>query len=161
MGAGEHRLARISHRMGPIGNSVFGGADIPVCPVCRHFDGRQECLPHRGEKCGLVGRTIDSEEPASEIVVRKDCGMNSLSQPNYIGVHRARDDARMAGLGSMQADKVPTVKRRRRATVRRSERQDFFVGPRPVGFSGLLNGKHIVAKRRSSTTTGSGKFSLA
>ena len=43
----------ISHHAGPIGNRVFGGADIPVCPA---FNGRQECLPHHGEKCDLVRR---------------------------------------------------------------------------------------------------------
>jgi len=46
----------LSHHIGPIDNRVFGGADIPVCPACRHFKGRQECLPHRGEKCVLVRR---------------------------------------------------------------------------------------------------------
>jgi len=30
-----------------------GGADIPVCHVRRISRGRQECLPHRGEKCRL------------------------------------------------------------------------------------------------------------
>jgi hypothetical protein len=47
-------LARISHHMGKGVNSVFGGADIPVCPFGGVFPGRQECLPHRGEKCGLA-----------------------------------------------------------------------------------------------------------
>jgi membrane-bound metal-dependent hydrolase YbcI (DUF457 family) len=46
-------LARISHHTGKMHNSVSGGADIPVCRKCRDFSGRQECLPHRGERCGL------------------------------------------------------------------------------------------------------------
>ena len=39
---------------GQTGNSAFGGADIPVCRYGRDFPGRQECLPHRGENCGLA-----------------------------------------------------------------------------------------------------------
>ena len=31
-------------------NSASGGADIPVCHVCRSSPGRQECLPHQFEK---------------------------------------------------------------------------------------------------------------
>ncbi len=49
-------LVRISHHTGISGNSVSGGADIPVCHNCRVAPGRQECLPHRGEKCGLGDR---------------------------------------------------------------------------------------------------------
>jgi beta-galactosidase len=45
---------RISHHVRIISNRVLGGADIPVCPGYRHFKGRQECLPHRGEICGLT-----------------------------------------------------------------------------------------------------------
>ena len=45
-------LARISHHAGQVDN--HGGADIPVCQRNFHHNGRQECLPHRGEKCGLA-----------------------------------------------------------------------------------------------------------
>ena len=35
-------------------NNVNSGADIPVCLVESSNSGRQECLPHYGEKCGLT-----------------------------------------------------------------------------------------------------------
>ena len=50
---GEPALARIPRHTGAIDNGVFGGADIPVCQDNLDHNGRQECLPHRGEKCGL------------------------------------------------------------------------------------------------------------
>jgi hypothetical protein len=46
-------LFRISHHTGKTGNRVSGGADIPVCQIFTVSGGRQECLPHRGEKWGL------------------------------------------------------------------------------------------------------------
>jgi hypothetical protein len=33
---------------------LSSGADISVCPKCGIPSGRQECLPHRGKKCGLI-----------------------------------------------------------------------------------------------------------
>ena len=49
-----YRLAHISHNLGKTSNSVSGGEDIPVCRQHHNFPGRQECLPHRDEKCGLA-----------------------------------------------------------------------------------------------------------
>jgi L-ribulose-5-phosphate 4-epimerase len=46
-------VVRISHHAGENASAVSGGADIPVCPVGGVFLGRQECLPHCGEKCAL------------------------------------------------------------------------------------------------------------
>jgi hypothetical protein len=40
-------------------NSVSGGADIPVCQWRHIFSGRQECLPHCGEKFPLRPLTHD------------------------------------------------------------------------------------------------------
>ena len=54
-------IARISHHTGRNANTVFSGADIPVCPIGRTLTGRQECLPHCGEKCGLEAK---GREPA-------------------------------------------------------------------------------------------------
>jgi hypothetical protein len=49
----ELLLARISHNTRKKDNRVCSRADIPVCPICCFFMGRQECLPYCGEKCGL------------------------------------------------------------------------------------------------------------
>jgi tRNA dimethylallyltransferase len=48
-------LAGVSRHTGKTDDSVSGGADIPVCQVSRVLPGRQECLPHCGEKGGLSG----------------------------------------------------------------------------------------------------------
>jgi septum formation protein len=47
----RHKAADIVQR---ISNNAVSGADIPVCPVSRASEGRQECLPHCAKKCCLV-----------------------------------------------------------------------------------------------------------
>jgi septum formation protein len=54
------------------------GADIPVCPVSRASEGRQECLPHCGKKCCFV---LGCDTVA-------ECGGQILGKP------ADRDDAR-------------------------------------------------------------------
>ena len=49
----EGWLARMSRCTGKTINGACGGADILVCPAEPDKGGRQECLPHRDEKCGL------------------------------------------------------------------------------------------------------------
>jgi chitin disaccharide deacetylase len=48
------------------GQSMSGGADIPVCPKRGVFSGRQECLPHSGEKSRLVEIALHPGERAEE-----------------------------------------------------------------------------------------------
>ena len=60
-------LARISHHTEITDNGVFGGADIPVCQNRHVLPGRQECLPHRGEKCGLTVKFLRDEEAATAV----------------------------------------------------------------------------------------------
>ena len=50
----DAELPHISYYAGQIGDIAFGGADIPVCQGDINHNGRQECLPHRGEKCELA-----------------------------------------------------------------------------------------------------------
>ena len=54
LATGINLVARISHHTGPIDNRLFGGADIPVCHRNVGNQGRQECLPHRVEKCEVT-----------------------------------------------------------------------------------------------------------
>jgi L-fuconolactonase len=65
-------LTGISHHTGITSNRVSGGADIPVCHKCHVFPGRQECLPHRGEKNRLVKgiRRIIQFEPDPEFCLQ-------------------------------------------------------------------------------------------
>ena len=54
----SRKLVCISYNAGKLSNSISGGANIPVCRKCRTLPGRQECLPHRGEKCGLLSHAV-------------------------------------------------------------------------------------------------------
>ena len=47
------RGLHVARRWADLDLASLGGADIPVCPVGQSFSGRQECLPHLGEK-GLL-----------------------------------------------------------------------------------------------------------
>ena len=62
---------------------AFSGADIPVCPVSRHLTGRQECLPHYGEKCALVAGDAGLE-------LRQAAVAQSLLAPLFLDLDRSR-----------------------------------------------------------------------
>ena len=73
--------ARRSHTR-PIRNRVFGGADIPVCQDRRVRPGRQECLPHPGEKNGLAD--LPPHLPALALGVVLFATMLSLSRGGIV-----------------------------------------------------------------------------
>ena len=79
-----------------IGVEGFSGADIPVCRARCIFPGRQECLPHRGEECGVCPKSRASvstpglvEFPTS--VPRRCHPAGAASHPGWVffGLHDA------------------------------------------------------------------------
>ena len=90
-------LNRISHHTGKTDNGVFGGADIPVCQKRHVFLGRQECLPRRGEKCGL-----NHPSPPQPHAEREEYVTSSPPQPHaereeYVTPAPANADPSLAG----------------------------------------------------------------
>jgi len=65
---------------------LSGGADISVCPACGISHGRQECLPHCGEKHGLVaaapGTVLEASGDRLVISAGADAVMPASVQPS-------------------------------------------------------------------------------
>ena len=134
-------LTRISRHTGRIDNRVFGGADILVCPAYRHFKGRQECLPHRGEKCGLVTRLL----PLVLTIAALPCaiGADSWKAPELASV----DDMHLGGMwGAAQARNA------QRMAMPPLDKPDFILADlslkqqrRYTDYSGDISGRWIGA----------------
>jgi signal transduction histidine kinase len=109
LGNGGHieiGLASISDHTARNASVASSGADIPVGPLGRTLSGRQECPPHRGEKCGLetganrsVSIQIRDDGPGLRPEEREH-----LFDPFY----SARQAGRGLGLGLSKAWRIVT-----------------------------------------------------
>jgi LacI family transcriptional regulator len=97
-------LCRVPPSTRQEGKAASSGADIPVCPIGRVSQGRQECLPHCGERHGLflppvrvMSRQSTDTLAVSDPVVSAAMhyisehateGVNVASVVLHIGVHR-------------------------------------------------------------------------
>ena len=75
-------------------------------------------------------------------------------------IERADDDARMIRTQTVKANEMPTVHGKHATSFYDRKFKDAFIRPALTRFARFENCQHVIAQRRSSSTTGSGKFSF-
>lgn len=115
-----------------------------------------------------MSRAIDPDEPAGKLRFGGDGFVDPLRQALEVRVERTRDNARVLGPLTMQANEMPAVERQKRSALTACGVQHGVVGHSLASLACFVNRQHVVPQppRRYDyayrpSTAGSGKFSFA